>query len=270
MKPIVRCRDLVWHSGDQVVLDRLRLDLNEGESLALLGGSGSGKSTLLRIIAGLEMPEEGKVFVGGRLVTDARQLILPPHERQLAMLFQDLALWPNLTAAGNVALGLAGPGLSREATRTRIDSVLAKCGIQDLANRPIATLSGGQQQRVALARALSVEPRLLLLDEPFGGLDLVTRESVIHEVAKLRSELGFAMILVTHDPAEAGVLCDSLAVLEAGRLVDACSLDEFATTPRSSTLGRIFSKLLSAGRQAPTLSQQRTPLSEQNGDESGA
>ena len=243
MKPLVTCRNLVWHSGERLVLNRLDLDLQEGESLALLGGSGSGKSTLLRIIAGLEMPEDGEVFVDNKIVTHGNLLIVPPHRRQLAMLFQDLALWPNLTVGGNVALGLAGLRLSRQSTRTRIDTMLAKCGIQDLADRLPGTLSGGQQQRVALARALSMQPRLLLLDEPFGGLDLVTKESMIREVAKLKSELGFALILVTHDATEVRVLCDSLAVLDAGRIVDACRLDEFAMAARS-TLGKAFAKLL--------------------------
>ena len=244
MKPLVTCRNLVWRSGDRLVLDRLSLELNAGESLALLGGSGNGKSTLLRIIAGLELPEAGEVLIGNHVVTHGHRLIAPPHRRQLAMLFQDLALWPNLTVAGNVAMGLAGLRLSRQATRDRIDTMLAKCGIQDLADRLPGTLSGGQQQRVALARALSMQPLLLLLDEPFGGLDLVTRESVIHEVAKLKRELGFALILVTHDPTEVRVLCDSLAVLDAGRLVDQGRLADFATAPRSSPLGQAFAKLL--------------------------
>lgn len=244
MNPLVSCRNLVWHSGDQLILDRLNFDLNGAESLALLGCSGSGKSTLLRIISGLEMPEAGGVVIDGQLVTQGKRLVVPPHRRQLAMLFQDLALWPNLTVAGNVALGLAGLRLSRQATRTRIDNMLAKCGIQDLADRLPGTLSGGQQQRVALARALSVQPQLLLLDEPFGGLDLVTKESVIHEVARLKNELGFALILVTHDPTEVRVLCDSLAVLDAGRIVDRGRLDDVASAPRSK-LGQAFAKLLS-------------------------
>lgn len=244
MNPFVSCRNLVWRSGDQLILDRLDLDLNSAESLALLGCSGSGKSTLLRIISGLEMPEAGDVVIDGQLVTQGKRLVVPPHRRQLAMLFQDLALWPNLTVAGNVDLGLAGLRLARQATRTRIDNMLAKCGIQDLADRLPGTLSGGQQQRVALARALSVQPQLLLLDEPFGGLDLVTKESVIREVARLKNELGFALILVTHDPTEVRVLCDSLAVLDAGRIVDRGRLDDIASAPRSK-LGQAFVKLLS-------------------------
>ncbi len=244
MRPLVTCRNLVWHSGDHQVLDRLDLDLEGGESLALLGSSGSGKSTLLRIIAGLEMPERGEVLVDGQLVTQGARLVVPPHRRQLAMLFQDLALWPNLTAAGNVALGLAGLRLSRRETRTRIGDMLAWCDIPELANRLPGTLSGGQQQRVALARALSMRPRLLLLDEPFGGLDLVTKNSVIHEVAKLKRELSFALVLVTHDPAEVRSLCDSLAVLDAGRIADRGRLDDLSAATLRSTLGQAFTKLL--------------------------
>ncbi len=168
------------------------------------------------------------------------------------MLFQDLALWPNLTVAGNVALGLAGLRLPRGVARTRIANVLAKCGIQDVADRLPGTLSGGQQQRVALARALSMQPRLLLLDEPFGGLDLLTKESVIREVAQLKSELGFALILVTHDPTEVQVLCEALAVLDAGRIADRARREEFATATQSM-LGRAFAKLF---RPDPDIARQ--------------
>ncbi|MFQ5734192.1 MAG: ABC transporter ATP-binding protein, partial [Planctomycetaceae bacterium] len=202
MNSLVTCRGLVWHSGDQLVLDQLDLELQSGESLALLGSSGSGKSTLLRIIAGLEMPEDGEVMIDRQCATQGCRLVVPPHRRQVAMLFQDRALWPNLTVAANVALGMSGLRLSRRSVRSRVEAALETCGIRDLEKRLPGTLSGGEQQRAALARALSVQPKLLLLDEPFGGLDLVTRESIIHEVDNLRSQHGFALILVTHDPTE--------------------------------------------------------------------
>lgn len=243
MKTLVTCRELVWRSRSQLILDRLDLDLQCGESLALLGESGSGKSTLLRIIAGLELPEHGDVFVDGQLATQRDRLLVPPHRRQLAMLFQDLALWPNLTVEKNIALGLTGLHLPHRNARSRVESALVTCGIRDLADRLPGTLSGGQQQRVALARALSMQPRLLLLDEPFAGLDLVTKESIIREVSKLKNELSLALILVTHDPIEARLLCDSLAVLEAGRIVDRGSIREVATNARSA-LGQAFMKKL--------------------------
>ena len=159
------------------------------------------------------------------------------------MLFQDLALWPNLTVAGNVRLGLSGLRLSRSESQQRIEHALKLCRIEDLARRRPGTLSGGQQQRVALARALAVQPKLLLLDEPFGGLDLVTKEAVLQEIARLKSELGFATILVTHDPVEVRGLCHSLAILEAGRIADRGTLDEIVASPQSA-LGRAFVRAL--------------------------
>ena len=243
MNALVTCRGLVWHSGDQLVLDQLDLEIHRGESLALLGSSGSGKSTLLRIIAGLELPEAGEVTIDRRCATQGCRLIVPPHRRQVAMLFQDRALWPNLTVAANVALGLSGLRMSRRSVRSRVQAALKLCGIRDLEKRLPGTLSGGEQQRAALARALSMQPKLLLLDEPFGGLDLVTKESIIREVHNLRSEQGFALILVTHDPTEIRVLCDSLCVLDTGRIVDRRLLGETPPAPQS-TLGQLVAKLL--------------------------
>ena len=243
MNALVTCRGLVWHSGDQLVLDQLDLEIHRGESLALLGSSGSGKSTLLRIIAGLELPEAGEVTIDRRCATQGCRLIVPPHRRQVAMLFQDRALWPNLTVAANVALGLSGLRMSHRSVRSRVQAALKLCGIRDLEKRLPGTLSGGEQQRAALARALSMQPKLLLLDEPFGGLDLVTKESIIREVHNLRSEQGFALILVTHDPTEIRVLCDSLCVLDGGRIVDRRRLDDTTSAPQS-TLGQLVAKLL--------------------------
>jgi len=166
-------------------------------------------------------------------------LLVPPHQRGVAMLFQDLALWPNLTVAGNVRLGLSGLKLQRAAANQRIAEMLELCDIVELADRRPGTLSGGQQQRVALARALAVQPKLLLLDEPFGGLDLMTKQAVLARIGQLKSRLGFAAILVTHDPAEARGLCSSLAVLEEGRVAERGTWDEIAANTRSE-LARSF------------------------------
>ena len=243
MKALVCCRELVCRLGGQIVLNGTELEVASGETIALLGSSGSGKSTLLRVIAGLEVAERGEVLLAGKPATRDGRLLIPPYKRGIAMLFQDLALWPNLTVAGNVRLGLSGLRLSRGESLKRLKHTLQLCGIEDLANRRPGTLSGGQQQRVALARALAVQPKLLLLDEPLGGLDLVTKEGVLQEIARLKSELGFAIILVTHDPVEVRGLCNSLAILEDGRIADRGTLDEIATSPQSS-IGRAFARAL--------------------------
>jgi len=243
MSAMVTCKGIDCRLGGHLVLRGTDLSVAEGESVALLGSSGSGKSTLLRVIAGLELPELGEVLIDGKLATRGGRLLIPPHRRGIAMLFQDLALWPNLSVSGNVRLGLSGLGLPGHQTRERIDQALALCGISELGNRRPGTLSGGQQQRVALARALAMHPKLLLLDEPLGGLDLMTKQAVLQEIARLKAELGFGIILVTHDPSEVRWLCSSLAVLEANHITEHGSLEEMRKNAQSA-LGKAFAQAM--------------------------
>ena len=243
MTTLISCRGLVCRLGKQVVLNGTDFDVADNESVALLGSSGSGKSTLLRVIAGLETAERGEVLIAGKRASHDGRLLIPPHRRGIAMLFQDLALWPNLTVASNVRLGLSGLRLSRESARNRIEHALDLCGIAELSGRQPGTLSGGQQQRVALARALAMRPKLLLLDEPLGGLDLLTKQDMLKQIAELMSELGFAVILVTHDPVEVRGLCNSLAVLENGRIAEYGTVDEI-TAKAQSALGKAFVRAL--------------------------
>jgi ABC-type Fe3+/spermidine/putrescine transport system ATPase subunit len=241
MSVLMSCLDVVCHLGGRLVLGGTSLNLVDGEAVALLGRSGCGKSTLLRVIAGLEVASRGEILIAGKPATRDGRLLIPPHRRGVAMLFQDLALWPNLTVAGNVQLGLSGLRLSRSESKRRIEQALQLCGIADLAARRPGTLSGGQQQRIALARAIAMQPKLLLLDEPFGGLDLVTKAAVVREIARLKRELGFATLLVTHDPAEVRDLCDSLAVLQDAQIVERGTVEEIVANPQSA-LGRAFSQ----------------------------
>lgn len=243
MTTLVRCRGVTCRLGKQLVLNGADFNVADSESVALLGGSGSGKSTLLRVIAGLQSAEQGEVSIAGKPVSRDGRLLVPPHQRGIAMLFQDLALWPNLTVTGNIRLGLSGLRLSRDESRNRIAHVLDICDISELAERRPGTLSGGQQQRVALARALAMQPKLLLLDEPLGGLDLITKQAVLKQIAELKAELRFAIILVTHDPIEVRGLCTSLAVLEKGRIAEHASLNEITTNPQSA-LGKAFAEAL--------------------------
>jgi len=244
MTTFVSCQGLTCRLGKQLVLDGADLDVADGGSIALLGSSGSGKSTLLRVIVGLQIAARGEVLIAGKSASRDGRLLIPPHRRGIAMLFQDLALWPNLTVAGNVRLGLSGLRMARDEREHRIAMALDLCEISELADRRPGTLSGGQQQRVALARALAMQPRLLLLDEPFGGLDLITKQAVLKRIAELKTELGFAIILVTHDPVEVRDLCTSLAVLQSGRIAEHASLDEI-TTNSQSALGIAFVRALS-------------------------
>ena len=243
MTTLIRCRGLVCRLGKELVLNGTDFEVADNESAALLGSSGSGKSTLLRVIAGLEIAKRGEVLIAGKPASHDGQLLIPPHQRGIAMLFQDLALWPNLSVAKNVYLGISGLRLPNDKMQKRIENALDFCGISDLSARRPGTLSGGQQQRVALARALAMQPKLLLLDEPFGGLDLLTKQDMLRQIAQLKSEFGFAVILVTHDPVEVCGLCNSLAVLEDGRIAEYGAVEEFAAKAQSA-LGKAFVRAL--------------------------
>lgn len=209
------------------VLDGVDLIVRAGEVLALLGPSGCGKTTLLRVIAGLEVPAEGTVVVGGRTLTSPSRLE-PPERRGVGMVFQDWALFPHLSVAANVGFGL--PRGQRRAS-ARIDDTLELVGLAGFGDRMPDTLSGGQQQRVALGRALAQRPAVLLLDEPFSNLDASLRSRVRADVRTLLAEVGVTTILVTHDRDEAFVLGDRVAVMRSGRVLQVGRPSELYTDP---------------------------------------
>ena len=196
------------------VLHGVDLDVAEGTVVALLGPSGCGKTTLLRAIAGLEVPHAGSVRVGDRVVSDDG-VHVPPEKRRIGMVFQDWALFPHLSVAGNIAFGL--PRAERRGPR--VAAALELVGLAGFGDRAPGTLSGGQQQRVALARALAPEPSALLLDEPFSNLDTALRAKVRTEVHELLHRVGITTVFVTHDQDEAFVLGDDVAVMSEGVIV---------------------------------------------------
>jgi iron(III) transport system ATP-binding protein len=188
----------------------------DGEILCLLGPSGCGKSTLLRLAAGLEPLQAGTIRIAGAVVGGAGQADVAPERRNVGFVFQDYALFPHLSAAGNAAFGLAG--LAEPERRRRAEEALAQVGMADLAAAYPHTLSGGQQQRVALARAMAPRPGLFLLDEPFSGLDARLRRRLLEDTWRLLKASGAASVVVTHDPEEAMLLGDRIAVMRAGRV----------------------------------------------------
>lgn len=220
----------------QAALCAVTFTIEPGQHVAILGTSGCGKSTALRILAGLDTPCEGEVLLNGTVVSTADTIRMPPHVRGVVMVFQDLALWPNLSVIENVRLGLSGASLSRRETVKRADEALHRCEIESLANRLPGTLSGGQQQRVALARAIAPGPDFLFLDEPFAGLDLITKNRLLAEIQALAKEQEFTIVLVTHDPLEATRLCLSAVVLDGGRVQATGPLDELLRSPKSELL----------------------------------
>ena len=202
--------------GTAVALDRAGLDVADGSLTALLGPSGGGKSTLLRVIAGLETPDEGTVSIGGTDVT--RQ---PPQRRGVGFCFQHYAAFRHMTVRENVAFGLKVRHRPRAEIRARVAELLDLVRLGDLADRYPAQLSGGQRQRMALARALAVEPKVLLLDEPFGSLDAQVRKELRAWLRRLHDEVAVTTVLVTHDQEEAMDVADQIAVINHGRIEQA-------------------------------------------------
>jgi ABC-type Fe3+/spermidine/putrescine transport system ATPase subunit len=197
----------------QPLLQGVNLQVARGQTVALLGASGSGKSTLLKIIAGLELPDSGSVWLDGQDISD-----WPPERRRLALMFQDYVLFPHLNVQDNVAFGLVEQGVPRTQTRERANDLLQRFGLMGRGSDPVANLSGGEQQRVALARALITEPRALLLDEPFSALDAEMRDSLRAEFAQRIAEHGMRAVLVTHDEAEARTMANAAWRLQDGVL----------------------------------------------------
>jgi ABC-type Fe3+/spermidine/putrescine transport system ATPase subunit len=229
-------RDVSKLYDGEAALSTVTFTIERGQHVAILGTSGCGKSTALRLLAGLDTPSGGEVMLNGTVVSTAHTILMPPHLRGVSMVFQDLALWPNLSVIENVRLGLSGTSLSRRESATRADEALRRCNIESLANRLPNTLSGGQQQRVALARAIAPRPDFLFLDEPFAGLDLITKNRLLAEIQALASEQQFTIVLVTHDPLETTMLCLCAVVLDGGRVEVTGPLDELLRSPKSELL----------------------------------
>ena len=201
---LVEIEGLSFSYQGEPVLEDLDLPVREGERVALLGPSGSGKTTLLRLLAGFLAPEKGRILLAGRPVSLPGRILVPPQDRNLGLVFQDLALWPHLTVRGNLEFGLKAKGVPRKEREARIEETLALLGIEEFARRKPSTLSGGQQQRV------------LLLDEPFSSLDFDLRKKLHREILRLQEKLGFTLLTITHDREEAFHLADRVVLLEKG------------------------------------------------------
>ena len=214
-----------------------RFDCGPGELLALVGPSGSGKTTLLRAIAGLHRPAQGTIECGETFLDTARRVDRPPQARRVGFVFQQYALFPHMTALGNVAAAL--PPMSRTVRARRAAELLERVHLAGLEERYPAALSGGQQQRVAVARALAREPRVLLLDEPFSAVDRVTRQKLYRELAELRRSLAMPVVLVTHDLDEAAALADRLCIVHRGRTLQIGTADEVMLRPADALVARL-------------------------------
>ncbi len=238
---MLEVRDVRVELDGRPVLHDVSLTVDDGETVALLGPSGSGKTTLLRLIAGLQDPVAGAVILDGREMAG-----VPVHHRNVGLMFQDYALFPHRTVAGNVEFGLRMHGMSPEARRNRVCEVLEMVGLTGFESRSVSALSGGERLRVALARSLAPRPSLLMLDEPLGSLDRTLRDRLVLDLRELFDAQGLGVIYVTHDQAEALALADRIVVLDRGRVVQADTPRELWVRPASPFVARFlgFSNLL--------------------------
>ena len=201
------------YDGENLIVKDLNLEIRKGEFLTLLGPSGSGKTTSLMMLAGFETPTAGEILLAGRSINN-----VPPHKRDIGMVFQNYALFPHMTVAENLGFPLSVRGLNRTDISQRVKRVLSMVQLDAFAQRYPAQLSGGQQQRVALARALVFEPQLVLMDEPLGALDKQLREHMQMEIKHLHQRLGVTVVYVTHDQGEALTMSDRVAVFHQGEI----------------------------------------------------
>ena len=234
----IRLEGLIKYYEKSAVIKDLSLEVEKGELFVLLGSSGSGKSTLLRMIAGLSPIDAGEIYLHGRNVTR-----LPIQERGVGFVFQNYSLFRHLSVADNIAFGLDVKRVSRKERDKRVTELLALIGLSEFGDRKPAQLSGGQQQRVALARALAPNPQVLLLDEPFGALDVNIRTQLRRNLREIQQRLGVTAILVTHDQEEAFELADRIGIIERGQLLEVGKADEVYRKPKhrftASFLGKV-------------------------------
>ena len=215
MKPMVEIRGISKSFGRTTALADIHLDIEEGQFFALVGPSGSGKTTLLHILGGFVQPSSGHIRINGRDVSN-----LPPAKRPTTSMFQDYALFPHMSVGSNVGFGLLMRKVPKADRRIRVENVLGMVGLAGMSARRVHQLSGGQQQRVALARALVVEPKVLLLDEPLGALDLNLRRQMQQELLQIQKKVGTTFVHVTHDQEEAMSIADVIAVMNHGHIED--------------------------------------------------
>ena len=216
--PTIAVRSVTKAFGSRQALNGVTLDVAAEESVVILGPSGCGKTTLLRLVAGLETPDNGEIWFGDIRVTGPGRIVVPPYERGIGFVFQDLALWPHLTVAGNLQFVLDVLKVSRSEQSSRIEETLKLVRIDGFQRRYPHELSGGEQQRVAVARALVGAPRLLLLDEPLSSLDAELRTTMRAELSRLQRALKLTMIYVTHDREDATALADRVIEMRTGRI----------------------------------------------------
>ena len=240
-KNIINLENISIDFGETTVLDNLNLYIRENEFLTLLGPSGCGKTTTLRIIGGFEKPNKGKVIFDGKDITD-----IPPYERQINTVFQKYALFPHLDIYDNIAFGLKIKKTPKKLIKEKVEEMLRLVNLQGFEHRTIESLSGGQQQRIAIARALVNEPKVLLLDEPLGALDLKLRKEMQNELKNIQKKVGITFIYVTHDQEEALTMSDTVVVMDKGKIQQIGTPIDIYNEPKNAFVANFIEKAISS------------------------
>ena len=231
MKPALVLERVTFGYTERPLLEQIDLSVAEGEILVLLGPSGSGKSSILRLLLGFAAPASGRILIGDREASTGGKIVIPPEERDLAVVFQDLALWRHLSVRGNLAFGFDARGVAARVRDERIRDVLSRVGLADKHHRRPGSLSGGERQRAAIARALVLDPHAVLLDEPLSNLDARHKRQLLELFRAVFKERGTTVLYVTHDLREAATLADRIAVLEHACIVPYGSIDALRKSP---------------------------------------
>ena len=231
----ISIQEVSKHFGSIAAVDRIDLEINQGEFFALLGPSGCGKTTLLRMLAGFEIPSHGDIFIDGEQMSS-----VPPYQRPVNMVFQNYAIFPHLNVFQNIAFGLRKDRLSTGELNIRVNEALSLIKMEGFGERKPEELSGGQRQRVALARALVKNPKVLLLDEPLGALDKNLREQMQIELRQLQKIVGVTFVFVTHDQEEALTMSDRIAVMSSGKVLETGSPDDLYERPQTRSVAEFL------------------------------
>jgi len=240
----VRIEKLIKRFGDVAAVDGVDITIPEGKIVTLLGPSGCGKTTTLRCLAGFENADEGKIWIGDRLIFDSKQKInIAPQKRAMGMVFQSYAVWPHMSVFENIAFPLRIRKISRSKVKEQVERALRMVGIEELKNRLPSEISGGQQQRVAFARAIVYDPAVLLLDEPLSNLDAKLRERMRFEILELQRKIGITTVYVTHDQEEAMVLSDEVLVMDLGKVIQRGDPEDIYFEPHNEFVADFIGKI---------------------------
>ena len=228
---MIKLNNITHSYGHKPVLHNLSLNIEARQLTCLLGGSGCGKTTILRLIAGLEIPQDGQIIIDNKTVTENRQAIIPPHQRNTGFIFQDLALWPHFTVYKNIAFGLterkpSSPQGKEKNVKDTVFEMLDFFGLQAYAEKYPHQLSGGQKQLVAISRSLVLKPKILLMDEPLSNLDVKLKRKILEHIKNLRQNFDLTIIYVTHDHKEAFAIADKIVVLDKGKIEETGTVEE--------------------------------------------